>query len=76
MGHRAGGPAQGEVVSAAVSLPPVVKVCACGAAFTAKAWAELPLCGVLPDAGPNGEEAEMRNCACGSTIAVLVEEVR
>lgn len=48
--------------------PSIVKVCpACGRAHTDDSWQRLPVLGVIePEAGT---WAELRNCACGSTIA-------
>lgn len=46
------------------------KSCACGRQHSASEWARLPYCGEHDD----GEIVlELRNCACGSTIAVEVE---
>lgn len=43
------------------------KRCKCGRSFDALAWAELPYIGEIPE---ERAPIEMRNCACGSTIAV------
>ena len=45
----------------------VVKVCGCGLRYTLVEWGELKLVGVQDD---GVERAELRNCRCGSTIAV------
>ncbi len=42
----------------------IIKTCGCGRAFTAAAWARLPYVGIMAGC------LEMRNCLCGSTIAV------
>lgn len=61
-------------MSAALSLAPLVKVCRCGAAYTAVEWKALPYCAPLPEGGPNGEMCEMRHCRCLSTIAVVLDQ--
>lgn len=51
--------------------PPLfVKRCGCGREYDAKDWLELPFVSLVDD---DVESYEMRNCACGSTIAVHVE---
>lgn len=51
----------------------IVKECACGAAYTAQAWASLRFVGTVEvPADPDEPEAyalELRNCPCGSTLA-------
>jgi hypothetical protein len=47
----------------------IVKSCACGLNFTAHEWALLALVGTMMDPV---ESIELRNCLCGSTIAVEV----
>lgn len=44
------------------------KHCRCGAQWTRDTWRELPLVGYA-DGGDDGE-LELRNCRCGSTLAV------
>ena len=51
---------------------PIVS-CACGASYSAPAWFRLPLVGTQPDG--DGGVLELRNCLCGSTRSVLVEDV-
>ena len=46
-----------------------VKVCGCGAVHGAPEWAALPLCGRQDD---GYDVLEMRNCPCGSTLAIVV----
>ena len=53
------------------SKAPWPKTCRCGASWSRKAWAQLPLVGYA-DGGDDGE-LELRNCDCGSTLAVLRE---
>jgi hypothetical protein len=45
-----------------------MKRCACGVGHTADRWRRLRLLGVQ-DLG-DGERAELRNCICGSTLAI------
>lgn len=46
------------------------KRCGCGATHTAKQWAALPL---LTEAWElEGERLQLRGCACGSTLAIVV----
>lgn len=51
----------------------VIKTCACGRAYDAEGWARLPLAGTGEWRLPWGEVQELRNCACGSTIAIVLE---
>lgn len=49
---------------------PAFKVCGCGAVYDATSWRALPYVGVQRlDDEP---DLELRNCVCGSTIAVPV----
>jgi hypothetical protein len=52
----------------------VVKTCNCGETYTAETWPLLP----MPQGGgrwADGDEVlELRNCICGSTIAVTVDD--
>lgn len=52
-----------------------LKTCGCGRAYDAADWARLPFVSHVhtpaDDEGP-AETIELRNCACGSTISVLV----
>jgi hypothetical protein len=52
---------------------PVVKVCACGEVFSASQWSALRYVGEQDD---GVERIELRNCPCGSTIAILLEDHR
>ena len=47
----------------------IVKQCSCGIEYTAEGWAKLPCRGVLDD---GVERLEIRNCSCGSSIAVVL----
>ena len=50
-----------------------VKECACGAVHTRQGWGKLDYVGLQVD----GEEAaELRLCACGSTLVLPIEETR
>jgi hypothetical protein len=44
------------------------KICRCGVHWSRDLWAEQPFIGYA-DGGEDGE-LELRNCACGSTLAV------
>jgi hypothetical protein len=48
---------------------PIVKSCACGRTFTAHTWKLLAKVGHHRDFV---EKLELRNCPCGSTIAMVV----
>ncbi len=48
------------------TIPPV-KRCGCGVAYSVEAWAGLPYVGIMAD---EHERLELRNCRCGSTIAI------
>jgi hypothetical protein len=54
----------------------VIKTCGCGRSYGRKSWRALPFVGrqhtPKDDYGP-AETIEMRNCPCGSTLAVEVE---
>lgn len=45
----------------------VIKKCSCGKTYTREQWAKLKLVG-------HGQGLEYRNCTCGSTIAIEIEE--
>ena len=50
----------------------VVRVCSmCGTRHTYSTWAKLRFLGYQDDG--NGECIELRNCTCGSTIAIDLE---
>ncbi len=55
------------------------KRCSCGRTFTRQEWEGLPLLGLQPPGeSPQGQGhlwygQELRNCPCGSTLAVEVE---
>jgi hypothetical protein len=44
------------------------KICRCGAVWAQRPWAEQPLVGYAD--GDEDGELELRNCTCGSTLAV------
>jgi hypothetical protein len=48
------------------------KYCRCGRAYSMlDTWRALPLVGYMPD--EDETDLELRNCPCGSTIAIVVE---
>ena len=49
--------------------PPAPKQCGCGLSHDAAAWRALPFVGFMLD---EAETIELRNCACGSTLAIEV----
>jgi hypothetical protein len=49
---------------------PIIKRCPCGALYSLPDWQDLELVGHYPDERP---PLELRNCECGSTIALEVE---
>ena len=54
----------------------IVKVCpTCSATYTQAAWERLELKGEMDDraSSADGERLELRNCSCGSTIAIVLE---
>jgi hypothetical protein len=48
-----------------------MKQCGCGATYSAEAWLGLPLVGFMGE-GDGPWRVELRNCACGTTLAVTV----
>lgn len=61
-----------STIATARTEPPV-KACACGLQFSVDAWRALRLVGIqeIPaDAHGPEERLELRDCPCGSTIAV------
>ena len=57
----------------ATQLPPhVVKRCSCGREFTRSTWAALPRCGRMHLARRDAT-VELRNCPCGSSMALQFE---
>lgn len=49
------------------------KSCRCGREYTPEAWAKLPFVGVQQFEGDD-VRIELRNCACDSTLGILVED--
>lgn len=45
-----------------------IKVCRCGRDYTEASWAQLARVGLMSDG--EGGSLTLRNCACGSTLAV------
>ena len=55
--------------------PGVLKKCQCGMGYNLAAFRTLPLCGVQTfDDGQEPSKLELRDCACGSTIAVALDK--
>ncbi|MDB4946208.1 MAG: hypothetical protein JWP97_5742 [Labilithrix sp.] len=48
--------------------PPPVRVCGCGRSHDRDEWQGLRLVGLQEDG--EGGELELRNCQCGSTLAI------
>ena len=48
------------------------KHCACGRVYTPEQWLALPLCGRMHL--PDGTDVELRNCKCGSSLAMRIAE--
>lgn len=53
-----------------------MKRCACGRRHAPLEWLTLPLVGVWPEEETGGAALELRNCPCGSTIAVELPIIR
>lgn len=58
-----------------------MKRCSCGRRYDEAGWAALPLVGRITYEHDDGQESaretlEHRNCPCGSTMAVEVEDER
>jgi hypothetical protein len=51
-------------------FPLIIKTCACGAEYSLPRWKKLKLVGYHAD---DVERLELRNCTCGSTIAITVD---
>lgn len=61
-------------MSAAVSRP-IVKLCACcHRSYTLSEWEDLPEVGTQPDG--DGYVLVLRNCPCGSTLAIRTEAIQ
>lgn len=58
-----------ELVEEETAWANPVKVCSCGREHDAAAWKALPYVGVQDDVDCR---FELRNCVCGSTIAVML----
>jgi len=54
-------------MNACAEAPRYIKECACGRVFTADEWGLLEYVGEIVD---DVESLELRNCICGSTLAV------
>ena len=50
----------------------IIKKCSCGREFSRQEWLRLPICGRL-HITLRGAVVELRNCTCGSSIALEVE---
>jgi two-component system, cell cycle response regulator DivK len=51
----------------------MVKECSCGEVYSLDTWLALPLCGRMSVAGPTTTTMELRNCRCGSTLALPLD---
>jgi hypothetical protein len=56
--------------------PPFIKTCGCGLTYSRLQWSKLPFVGVQVLDPETGELADLRNCACGSTLSVLLAWIR
>jgi hypothetical protein len=54
------------------SLLETMKHCACGRTISPDSWECLPLVGRTDNGRGIGELLELRNCACGSTLAMPI----
>jgi len=54
----------------AIEVPVSFKVCGCGREHDAASWSDLPLVGFMDLDADGDERLELRNCPCGSTVAV------
>jgi hypothetical protein len=63
---------KGERVNTAsdLGIVVIVKVCKCGQKFTETQWRALPLVGKMDYEEDGDKRLELRNCPCGSTIAI------
>ncbi len=52
-------------------LPPPFKKCACGNHYTMAQWNSLRLIGQQDYEEDGDKKLELRDCTCGSTIAIL-----
>lgn len=52
----------------------IIKSCACGQTFVQAQWEKLDLVGT--PVYEWGEKQELRNCVCGSTLAIITEKGR
>lgn len=58
-----------KVRGSKVIRDPVVSECGCGLKYTASGWAKLKLLGIQR-LDPQDPALELRNCSCGSTLAI------
>lgn len=62
------------MLSTSDMLPPMKRCARCGAAFSPETWRALAYVGVQEDG--EGGALSLRNCGCGSTLAIdLADEV-
>jgi len=57
-----------------------ISKCGCGKSYDLSSWKKLHLCGIqrfpkFDDGGSPLKDLEMRNCSCGSTRCVPVDEI-
>ncbi|HEY2514001.1 MAG TPA: hypothetical protein VGI39_24210 [Polyangiaceae bacterium] len=50
----------------------ILKTCSCGRAISPESWGRLPLIGTADNGRGIGELLELRNCTCGSTVAIAI----
>jgi hypothetical protein len=55
---------------------PIIKVCSCGQEYTLEEWSALPYVGLFDIDEDDDQAAEMRNCPCGSSIAIELRQHR
>lgn len=53
----------------------VVKRCGCGRAHDHDSWGRLEYVGLWPDAADDGSPLILRNCPCGSTLAIVLTDL-
>ncbi len=51
-----------------------IKKCSCRKKYTLSAWEELKYVGKMK--GVDSEVAELRDCSCGSTLMLLISQIK
>ena len=62
-----------EVPSIVISTVPIIKKCGCGQTYTKDEWEKLEFVCVFDVEEDGAQDAELRNCPCGSSIAVYLK---